>query len=281
MNRIFLLGDSFTENLYQTQLFYKKMGVKDDSQIRKYIDIIFSQTGEYPMYFDEWLKFWGYDVFNFGLGACSIYHTFNQFAKIEKQFQKGDRLVVGWTSPQRLDWITDSGGVQIIQGAYNNYKDKRDVWEVLQQQDINRADSLDNRDGVGYIRKETIPFMSKLVDLHSIYNPIQWSPFANVSDIFSKERWYMYEPANLIFRDCIPEFDKLLIETESDGVCEDRHYGRYGNYYLALILKTIFEYKKVSDGYYTKDNNLLDTIFKVIANNPPKFKKIDWKRRLL
>ena len=41
-NKIYLIGDSFTDNLYKEQLFQKRMGTNEGKgQIRKYIDSIY------------------------------------------------------------------------------------------------------------------------------------------------------------------------------------------------------------------------------------------------
>ena len=280
--KLYLIGDSFTDNLYKEQIFQKRLGINDGvGQVRKYVDCVYEDTNEFPMYCDDWFKYWGYDVYNFGLGGCSIYHTFNQFAKIQSNgFASGDRLIVNWTSPARLDWLVDNGDVQIIQGTFNNYLNNNmpDAAEALIDQDLLRNRSLECSDGKGYMRRETVPFMSKLVDLHKVYYPIQWSPFGNVSYIFSKEMWYFFEPHNLIFKDYIHEFDALKIRTESNDKCTDDHYSRYGNYYLALIFKTIIE-SKFTTPYYILNNNLLDRIFDVVKNNRPKFKKVNWSTK--
>jgi hypothetical protein len=277
--RVFLLGDSFTDNLYQYQFFYKKMGISDDvGQIRKYIDCILEDTGNLPLYFDDWLKVWGYDVFNFGLGGCSIYHTFNQFAKIDKNFVKGDKIIVNWTNPERLDWFTDSGRLQILQGRSNDYILRPDAKLAMEEQLVIRMMSMENEDGIGYLKKETIPFMSRLVDLHSKYQPIQWSPFNNISNLLAKDNWFFYEVTHPIFKDYIKEYDSLRIGGETNGNCADGHYSRYGNYYTALIFKTIMEYKSTTSNYID-DNNLLDIVFDVVKKNRPNFDKVDWKSK--
>jgi hypothetical protein len=278
-NRVFLLGDSFTDNLYQCELFARKMGVNEGrGQVRKYIDCILEDTGNMPLYFNDWLKVWGYDVFNFGLGGCSIYHTFNQFAKIDKNFTKGDRIIVNWTNPERLDWFLDNGQIQILQGAFSIYESRPDAKLAMQEQLVLRMMSMENQDNAGYLRKETIPFMSRLVDLHNKYQPIQWSPFDNISELFSKENWYFYEVAHPIFKDYIKEYDSLRIVEETDGKCYDRHYSRYGNYYTALIFKTIIQYKFTTPNYLSNDN-LLDKVFDVVKNNRPKFDVVNWKTK--
>jgi hypothetical protein len=277
--RVFLLGDSFTDNLYQREFFYKKIGNDEGvGQIRKYIDCILEDTGNIPLYFDDWLKVWGYDVFNFGLGGCSIYHTFNQFAKIDKNFVKDDKIIVNWTNPERLDWFTDSGHLQILQGRSNDYILRPDAKLAMDEQLVSRMMSMENQDGVGYLRKQTIPFMSRLTDLHNKYQPIQWSPFDNISEILNKDDWFFYEVTNPIFKDYIKEYDSLRIIEETSSKCDDRHYSRYGNYYTALIFKTIIEYKFTTSNYIN-NNDLLDKVFDVVKKNRPKFSKVDWKTK--
>jgi hypothetical protein len=278
-NRVFLLGDSFTDNLYKVELFQMRFGIGNGyGQVRKYVDCVLQDTNSEPLYFDDWLKIWGYDVFNFGLGGCSVYHTFNQFTKIDKNFIKGDRIIVGWTSPVRLDWLNGDGSLQIIQGSVNSYKERPDAQLALEEQGVLRLASIDNKDKFGYLRKQTIPFMSKLTDLHDKYQPIQWSPFDDVSGMLSKDNWYSYEVTNPIFKDYIKEFDSLRICEESDGKCNDRHLSRYGNYYTALIFKTIMEYKSTTPKYIN-NSNLLDMVFDVVKNNRPTFNKVDWKHK--
>jgi hypothetical protein len=278
-NRVFLLGDSFTDNLYQVELFQRKMGINDGrGQVRKYVDCVLEDTGNMPLYFNDWLKVWGYDVFNFGLGGCSIYHTFNQFAKIDKNFVKGDKVIVNWTNPERLDWFVGGGHMRILQGAFNDYISRPDAKLAMEEQLVLRMMSIENQDGVGYLRKETIPFMSRLVDLHSKYQPIQWSPFDNIAQLLSKNSWFFYEVTSPIFKDYIKEYDSLRITEESDGKCDDRHFSRYGNYYTALVFKTIMEYKFTTPDYIN-NNNLLDRVFDVVKNNRPKFDAVDWKSK--
>ena len=45
----------------------------------------------------------------------------------------------------------------------------------------------------------------------------------------------------------------------------DRHNGRYGNFYLAVLLRTILESGK--EGYYTGDSDLLNQVFYNLKNS--------------
>ena len=77
------------------------------------------------------------------------------------------------------------------------------------------------------------------------------------------------KPSNEIFKEIIPEFDKLTIKGET-GI-DDRHFGRWGNFYCAVIFNTILEYTKDADhdGYYTKDRELSDRIEQTIRESKP------------
>lgn len=276
--RVFLLGDSFTENLYQTELEMRMNGDPAVGEIRKYIDYIIDATGECPLYFDDWLRKWGYEVHNFGMGGCSVHHTFNQFVLIDPEFRSGDRLIVNWTDPSRLDWLRDDGRISTL--GPNQYADKPRVMRAMQEQLILRMQSTKNEDGYGYLRNQTLSFASKLVDLHARYKPIQWSPFDDISSVLSGDIWHFFEPQHRMFKGFIKEWDMLFINSETGGVCEDRHYSRWGNYYAALAFKTIMEEGDEFNGNW-KDTQLLERVLDVFKNNPPPFTSINWKSKII
>jgi hypothetical protein len=58
--------------------------------------------------------------------------------------------------------------------------------------------------------------------------------------------------------------DKLIIADEFPGLV-DRHYGRYGNFYQAVLLRTVLE--SGEGEYYAKDQNLLDMVFYNLKNS--------------
>jgi hypothetical protein len=272
--RVFLLGDSFTENLYQTELEMRMNGDPAVGEIRKYIDYIIDATGECPLYFDDWLRKWGYEVHNFGMGGCSIHHIFNQFAQIDSEFRPGDRLIVNWTDPQRLDWLSGDGRISTL--GPNQYAEEPKVMRAIQDQLILRMKSIQNEDGHGYLRNQTLFFASKLVDLHAKYKPIQWSPFGDISESLKSYVWYFFEPHHRMFKDFIPEWDMLFIDSETGGICNDKHYSRLGNYYVALAFKTIMEEGDEFSGDW-KNESLLERVTSAFKNDPPNFAPVNWK----
>jgi len=77
--KIFLLGDSFTDNLfkfhYKNLLKYesdKNLKLVLEIEIVKYLIKLKEIDEPDPMWFDDWLTKWGYDVYNFGRGSCTM-----------------------------------------------------------------------------------------------------------------------------------------------------------------------------------------------------------------
>lgn len=99
-----------------------------------------------------------------------------------------------------------------------------------------------------------------------------WCPFKDVENLIKDEKWFFYCPKNEIFKNHINDFDKILISDETYGTIPDYHYSRYGNFYLALIMKTVLEYGNTE--YYTKEENLLNKIIDEINNNPHNIQEI-------
>jgi hypothetical protein len=81
---------------------------------------------------------------------------------------------------------------------------------------------------------------------------------------------FMWCVKNPIFKSIIPEYEKLEIFNETNQKINDRHYGRYGNFYTALIFNTILEHTKdiEYDGNYTKDLELISKIKEKIRTTP-------------
>jgi len=263
--RIFLLGDSFTDNLYKRALKTYDKDIKNyPDGITQYIKLLRDNNLDDPLYFDDYLRLWGYDVINLGLGGSSVYTICNQFAKIDREFEKNDRIIINWTSPCRFDWLLEDGENRCFTGGAAP-KEVTDIVTIeLFEQSIRRMDSYLNKNG--YLFKELVPFMCYLVNLHTRYRPIMWSPFDDVSNLISNNEWYFWEPSNIQFKNIIPEFDKLTIYQETNGKINDRHYGRYGNFYLALIYKTILENTNIDTPFYTKDLNLIFKIFETLKS---------------
>jgi hypothetical protein len=83
----------------------------------------------------------------------------------------------------------------------------------------------------------------------------------------------MWDPTQPIYENIIPEWGKLRINEETNELNSDMHYGRYGNYYLALIIKTIIENPIVD--YRMDDYYMMSKIKEAIKNNPPNFQKVE------
>ena len=272
MSRIFILGDSFADNLYNKEKKAIDDGKLSESGVSMYIKSFIKNGITLPLYFDDWLKEWGYEVYNYGIGGCSNYEIMYQFSKIDKDFQEGDRLVIAMTSFHRHNWLDDNGNNLTVHntGEVLGPNTSKIIREFFQQYSINADYSIENN---GYIKTHVVEFFSYLLFLHKKYKPIIWSGFNNISDVFQNEKYFIWDPSHSTYSKIIPEWDKLRINKETNGWIDDYHYSRYGNYYLALIIKTIIENQ--SSEYRTTDYYIMMKIKESIENNPPNFEKID------
>lgn len=254
--RIFLLGDSFTDNLYQKEI--KKIHDESDltdlntNDVLKYVLLFKEKKLPYPLYFDDYLRFFGHEVINFGEGGCTIYDIFNQFALIKKyDYLENDRIIINWTSPGRYEWFDENGIKErtYTGGIPKNY-DEKDLEFYLQCYNREKSFSDDKKLG-----RELFQFMLYLVDLHSKYKPIMWSPFLNISEKLAEEKWFFWEVTNQFYKNIIPEFNRLTIREESNELFNDNHLSRYGNFYTALIFETVLFHN--SDGFPAKNESLI------------------------
>jgi hypothetical protein len=79
--------------------------------------------------------------------------------------------------------------------------------------------------------------MNWIVEKNSEYNPIFWSVFPQTIRPLDKSRYFnVSSPYFLSFLK--KEWD---IRRESDGLFDDGHFGRYGNYYLAVLFDEIIK----------------------------------------
>jgi hypothetical protein len=272
MSRIFILGDSFADNLYNKEKESIDAGHPLGSDVARYVDTFIKNGIALPLYFDDWLKEWGYEVYNYGIGGCSNYEIMYQFSKIDKDFQEGDRLVIAMTSFHRHNWLDDNGKNLTVHntGEVLGPDTSKIIREFFQQYSMNADYSIENN---GYIKTHVVEFFSYLFFLHKKYKPIIWSGFNNISDVFQNEKYFIWDPSHISYSKIIPEWDKLRINKETNGLIYDYHYGRYGNYYLALIIKTIIENQ--ASEHRTTDYYIMTKIKEAIKNNPPNFEKID------
>jgi hypothetical protein len=253
--RLFLIGDSFTENLFDSE--YQ---TPSNDAVHIYIEHLKTKQKSKALWFTDWLKLWGYEIYNFGIRGCSIEQMYYQFAKIDGEFREGDRIIVGWTTPSRHNIYNENGEIQSIV-AEPTFIENISVQEFLIQQRINREFSMDNN---GYIIKNVLPFMEYLINNHSKYKPIVWSPFENISKLICKFKYYFYSPMDIELNKLLPTNKLRIIDDLPES--NDRHYNIYGNYYLAIIMKHLLQNTKSE--YYINDSNIITNIINEINTTP-------------
>lgn len=274
MSRIFLLGDSFADNLFKNNIEFYEKGEQAGNGVYDFVKLLRNSGLKDPLHFEDYLRSWGYEVINLGEGGCSVYSIYYQFTKIDKQFREGDRIILNWTSPCRYDWIDEKGGARTFTGGRVDERETDKIMIHLMEQQVNR--SLSYEDKEGFLKKRMIPFMSYLVNLHEKYKPIVWTPLTDISKIFENEPWYFWGISNNIFHSIIPEFAKLSIAKETKDTVDDWHYGRYGNFYAALVFKELLDYNKDNNKTsYSKDPDLFEQIVRVIKNSKHEIEPLD------
>jgi hypothetical protein len=203
--------------------------------------------------FDDWLKEWGYDVYNFGEGACTIEDIIYQFSKIKDfDYNEGDRIIINWTHPSRFNWITDKCGIVYIHSntdAYHNIPN-----ELFKQQAVNREMSFFDD---GYLNQNLLPFMEYIVELHSKYKPIMWTPFHDLDKKLLNQKYHFSFQHQFVQEHFLHKLPKYWsIREETFHLINDGHFGQYGNYYMAVLFDEII--KSNIGPYY---NNISKIIF--------------------
>lgn len=263
--RIFLLGDSFTDNTYKSwiQNIRENQEVRMDS-VGKYVTKVLENQLPDPLHFEDYLKMWGHEVINLGSNGCTNDTIFYSFSRIDSEFREGDRIIINWTGLNRYNWIGKADNVISINGGKPDDYETNPKTKILFDQYILRMES--SKPG-GSLMKNLGPFMKYLLDVNARYKPIMWIPSDFPNEFFRDQKFYMYEPSNEAFRKIIPEFDKLTIEGETD--IKDRHYGRWGNFYLAVIFNAVLKYTEEidHDGYYIRDQELYSKVIEEIKNS--------------
>ena len=269
--RLHILGDSFSDNIFTESINNLDNGVEATDGIYKYIKLLRENKINDPLHWSDYLKSWGHEVINLAQTGCSNYSIFNQFAEIGLNFKTGDRIILNWTGLNRYNWIGKRGNNMVITGGAQPDYDTNIKTKILYDQTLYRMESVDNPHG--YLRRNTVPFMNYLIQLHNNYKPIVWAPIAQHNVIFEKEKYFIWEIDNDFYKDIIPEYNLLTIEQETNGKIEDHHYGRYGNYYMAVVFDTILRYTENinHDGYYIKDDHLTGLIVSDLQKNKCNF----------
>lgn len=264
--RIFILGDSFSDNIFTKAIYDLDNNIEDNDGIYRYIKLLRENKINDPIHWSNYLKSWGYEIINLSQNGCSNYSIFNQFPKIDLNYTENDRIIINWTGLNRYNWIGKRGNNMIITGGSQPDYNTNIKTKILCDQTVYRMESVDNP--AGYLRRETVPFMNYLIELHDKYKPIMWAPIAHHNKIFNEEKYFIWEIHDDFYKNIIPEHNILTIEKETNGKVMDQHYGRYGNFYMAVVFDTILKYTENinHNGFYLNDPNLINTIFKNIQN---------------
>ena len=262
--KIFLLGDSFTCNLFKEKYDAIEKSKTDENlrswdqsnEMSKYLlklnELDINYTAKW---FDDWLKEWGYDVYNFGKEGCTIEDIIYQFSKIKNfNYNEGDRIIINWTHPSRFNWINDKYNVIYIHPNTDGYVNIPN--ELFKYQAVNREISFFNNQPGYYLNEKLLPFMEYIIELHSKYKPIVWSPFDNVDKIIEKQKWSFSLKTQNTYDEFLSKLPKIFsIVAETLNAFDDGHYGQYGNYYLAVLFDEII--KSNFGPYYNNNSKII------------------------
>jgi hypothetical protein len=262
--RIFLLGDSFTANIFQTEfekIINNRIVPTDyDLNMFKYVNTFYQKENHPPLHFSDWLKDWGYDVYNFANGGASLDEIIHQFAKIPLEYKEGDRIILNLTHHSRFMWFLEENHyIQVIPG-YHSPDENSDLIEFLQKQCINRDDNIRE---IGYLKEVYIKFIDYLIKKHSNYNPIVWGPFSD-TNLYFEQNSYFFKVQNIL----IANFSSIYEET--DKTINDKHFGAVANHILATAFDIFIKDDINSD--YNNINSKIKIINKVnetkLSNTP-------------
>jgi len=285
--RLFLMGDSFTENLFK--FWYKNIKMANNNaeaqelvnnnEIAQYLIYLEKHGYEKAKYLDDVLSDMGYEIYNFGKGGCTIEDIIYQFSNLSKfESRDGDRIILNWTHPSRFNWINDNNKINFIHSNYNhiqpndNNTDLAYATKLIRQQTINRENSFFDKSH-GYLNKKLLVFMEYLIEIHSKYKPIVWTPFPDVDEIILNQRWTFSFINKTVYKDFLFKLpNNLSIIHETNGLFKDHHFGRYGNYYIAILLDEII--KNNLGPNYMDHKYIFDAALNRIKLEDKKFKMI-------
>ena len=273
--KIYILGDSFTDNIFKTAIYNLDNNIESSDGIYRYVKLLREKKIKDPLHWGDYLESWGYEIVNLGENGCSNYSIFNQFPRIDTNYNENDRIILNWTGLNRFNWIGKRGNNMIITGGSQPDYDTNLKTKILCDQSVYRMESLN--DEHGYLRRSTVPFMNYLIGMHNKYKPIVWAPIAQHNVIFEREKYFIWEIDNDFYKNIIPDHNILTIESETNGRVMDKHYGRYGNFYMALVFDTILKHTQNinHNGLYVKDYHLMDKIKETIKNSKHNLDKLN------
>jgi hypothetical protein len=222
--------------------------------ILKYLRDIRDEGFEDALWFTDWLKKWGYEVYNFGIGGCDNNDIITQFRNLEKyDYQEGDRIIIWMTSYLRFSWIFENGRKLTLMPMVTPYENNTPIdilkSELLWEQCANREASFLKPNG--YLNTHQKSFYEYFINLFSKYKPIVTSFCPNTFNSLKHNKW--------IFDVSTFNNHKLSVKVnypiriETNEKCGDGHYSRQGNYYWAMIFDELI--KSNMDGNYLSDYN--------------------------
>lgn len=262
--RLYILGDSFADNLYNYGKFSNepKYSIKSTigDRMIKYYNLLNENNILQMKWFTDWLTDFGYEVFNFGEGGCSIDETFYQFGHIDTNFKDGDRIILWVTNPERFLWIQDNGWRSTCLVKDNIYTNiNENSANLLYQQNINRSLSLNQNHG--YLNNSLKIFINYLINTHSKYKPIVISHNSGGINLIKNNKYYFdYEN----FLEKSKDIFSININIETHGRINDFHFGRSANYLFSVFMDKII--KLDIDGNYNKNYFLRNEMCEFINN---------------
>jgi hypothetical protein len=263
--RIFVLGDSFAQNLFKEA--YDSTYTGNTAQIINYVRKLNELGIDKAMWFTDWLEKWGYEVINLGKGGSSNEDIYYQFNKLD-EFKEGDRMVIWWTSINRFIWFNERGETWVKGHSVNEESPL-----YLIEQALNRANSLDIENS--YTNQKIIPFIKYLTKINSKYKPIITSFCPLILKKISDNPYYFSFISNSPYLN-IEKIWFESIKSETKTLFDDGHHGRKTNYLCAMAIDEII--KSNLDGGYTKNFNLQQAIKnRVLASNVSFKKPPEWE----
>ena len=137
--KIYVLGDSFTDNLYKREMDGFRNNEGRGNEVTKYINLIRNQNLPDALYFDDYLRLFGHEVINLGIGGCSNESIYHQFTQIKEPF---DRLIINWTSINRFDWYGQNSKVKTFTGGVAPDVKLTTTDELMIEQGFNRDENI-------------------------------------------------------------------------------------------------------------------------------------------
>lgn len=243
--RIFVLGDSFADNLFQEAYNwiakFSAEALNDNSkyhfsELQRYLISMENENIDKAKWWTDWLEEWGYEIVNLAVSGCSNQNIFYQFAKINKEFKEGDKIILHWTDHCRFDWAADEFGrnVSIHPGKLGHGFDEA-LKTILNKHSVCVDESFKTQSG--YLNNNLVPFMNWIVEKHSEYNPIIWSVFSHTIKHLNKSRYF--DVNSSYFLNLLDT--NWTITKETNFLYNDGHFGRYGNYYTAVLFDEIIK----------------------------------------